>query len=93
MTTVAKNIKEAYTWEAKNQWKAAPLKDDLGVSIKFFHKTHRKQDIDNFNKLVLDALTGVVWVDDSQIQEMHIKKAVDSKYPRTELTVWIASST
>jgi Holliday junction resolvase RusA-like endonuclease len=89
MTQAAKNLKEAYMWEAKMQWKDSPWKGELGVTLKFFHKTNRRQDIDNFNKLVLDACSGVVWHDDSQITEMHLKKAVDKEFPRVEMTVWI----
>lgn len=33
-----------------------------------------RPDIDNYAKLVADALNGIVWVDDSQIVEMHCCK-------------------
>lgn len=34
----------------------------------------KKQDLDNFAKSILDSLTGVLWVDDSQIVELFISK-------------------
>jgi crossover junction endodeoxyribonuclease RusA len=37
------------------------------VDCLFRVKTLRRRDLDNLLKLVLDALNGVVWVDDSQV--------------------------
>ena len=42
---------------------------------------------DNFNKLSLDALTGIVWEDDSQIAELCLRRCYDSKRPRIELRI------
>ena len=39
----------------------------LAVTICFFFATKRKRALDNQNKLVLDALTGIPYEDDSQI--------------------------
>jgi Holliday junction resolvase RusA-like endonuclease len=36
---------------------------------------------------VLDALTGVVYLDDSQIRALHIFFAVDAERPRVEITI------
>lgn len=83
----AKNLRTAYSWEAAQQWREAALTVPFGVTLHFYHQTNRTQDIDNFNKLVLDALTGIVWKDDSLINEMHLFKYVDKEYPRIELTV------
>lgn len=33
-----------------------------------------KPDVDNIAKLVLDALNGVAWVDDTQVTELHVAK-------------------
>lgn len=87
MKPEGKNLKEAYSWEAAKQWRDVPLDEAFAVTMHFYHRTHRKQDIDNFNKLVLDALTGIVWKDDSLIDEMHLFKHVDKEYPRIELTI------
>jgi len=51
------------------------------------HHTKRP-DRDNLDKLVLDALTGVFWKDDSQICEGEILKHY-SKHPRTEITITV----
>ena len=87
MSAEGKAIKTDYAWQAKNQWKKPLLTGDVTVTATFFHKTKRKCDIDNFNKLFLDSLTGIVWEDDSQITEMMLKKSYDPKNPRIELFI------
>ena len=67
MTAEGKAIKEAYQWEARAQWKGKPIDGDVEVSVRFFFSTRRRADLDNFNKLWADALTGIVYQDDSQI--------------------------
>lgn len=45
-----------------------------------------KPDTDNYYKAVSDALTGIVWVDDNQIVDMHVSKWY-SDTPRVEIEV------
>lgn len=45
-----------------------------------------KPDLDNMEKLVLDALNGIVWNDDAQITDVVKKKRYDVT-PRTEIVV------
>jgi Holliday junction resolvase RusA-like endonuclease len=87
MTAEGKALKEGYQWEAKSQWRKPPLKDELSVSVRFFFGTKRKADLDNFNKLWADSLTGIVYEDDSQIAELHLHRAYDKQNPRIEITV------
>lgn len=87
MTPQGKAIKEAYQWEAKSQWQAKPLTDELAVSVRFYFKNKRRRDLDNQNKLVLDALTGIVYEDDSQIGELHLVRDYDAKEPRIVISV------
>jgi Holliday junction resolvase RusA-like endonuclease len=61
MTPAGKAHEEQYQWEAKSQWKGKPLEGDIGVSIALYIGTKRRADLDNFNKLSLDALTGIVY--------------------------------
>jgi len=44
-----------------------------------------KPDLDNYIKAVMDAGNGILWVDDSQVCELHSSKAYGS--PRIEVTV------
>lgn len=85
MTKDGRELKESYKWEAKSQWKAKPIKGPLDLYIKLFFKIKRNHDIDNYNKLVLDALTGIVYEDDGQIQGMYIEKGYDKANPRVEV--------
>ena len=67
---------------------------DLSVSITFYFATKRRRDLDNMNKLVLDALTGIAYDDDSQIAELHLYRAYDVQKPRIEARLpWSRSMT
>src|SRR5689334_17492242 len=86
MTPDGRTLKESYQWQARSQYREAPLKGPLTIAVTLFHGTRRKHDIDNYSKVVLDALTGVVWVDDSQIEEMTVRRGYDKENPRIEIT-------
>lgn len=87
MTLKGKELKESYQWQAKTQWKDKPTKEPIQVFIRLHFGTKRRQDIDNFNKILLDSLTGIVWEDDSQIEEMIVSKLYDKKNPRIEIEI------
>jgi Holliday junction resolvase RusA-like endonuclease len=88
MTAEGKALKTAYQWEAKSQWGKRPLSGDVMMSINFYFKTLHKRDLDNQNKLVLDALTGIVYNDDAQIHDLRLIRRYDRKNPRIEIVVW-----
>lgn len=46
-----------------------------------------KPDIDNYVKAVMDAGNGILWVDDSQVIELHAMKRY-STYPSVSITVF-----
>ena len=46
----------------------------------------KKPDIDNLSKLVMDALTGVIWTDDSIVCKGFTEKVYDRK-PRVEIKI------
>lgn len=52
-----------------------------------FMPTKRKADIDNFHKLVLDAMSGIVYEDDNQIKELHTYMDYDKDNPRIDLEI------
>lgn len=87
MTNEARDLKEAYQWEAKSQWKGKPLTGDICLDIRLYFDNHRKRDWDNFHKLSMDALTGIAWEDDSQIKEATVKMGYDKADPRIELFI------
>lgn len=94
MTKEGKTLKEAYQWEAKAQYVQGcydqPRSEPLEVTVRFFFGTKRRADLDNFNKLWADALTGIVYQDDSQIAVLHLIRDYDKARPRIEVTVVVA---
>jgi Holliday junction resolvase RusA-like endonuclease len=80
-----KAIKEDYSWQAKSQWRKPLLSEPFGITVRFYHKTKRKQDIDNFFKLLFDSLSRVVWEDDNLIHQMNVTKHHDPLSPRIEI--------
>lgn len=46
----------------------------LGVDITVTYATRHARDIDNAAKMVLDALNGVAWADDSQVDDLRVRR-------------------
>lgn len=84
MTAEGKAIKEDYSWQAKSQWRQPMIDKPCGMRVRLFHKTKRKQDIDNYGKL-LDSLNRTCIADDNLIHELHITKHYDKDNPRIEI--------
>ena len=82
MSAEGKKLKESYQWQAKSAWRFPVATGNVNLKIDLYFGTKRKCDIDNFNKLVLDSLTGIVYEDDSQIQELTLRKFYDKENPR-----------
>lgn len=88
MTKAGKTLKESYQWQARDQYQGRPLSCPLSISVAIFPSTRRRFDIDNAGlKLLFDAMNGLVWEDDVQIEEMIVMKRYDKDNPRIELTV------
>lgn len=87
MSKEGKDLKESYQWQVKSQYRGKPLDGSLEVEIKLYFGTKRRSDWDNFHKLSMDALTGIVWVDDSQIQKATVEKFFDKANPRIEIII------
>ena len=79
-------MKEAMGWEAKAQYKGKPLVGDLRVHIDMYVPDRKRRDLDNI-KGVLDALTGILWEDDSQIVDCRTIKVLSPDDPRFEIGV------
>ena len=65
-----------------------PTKDPYAVICRFYTRNRSKRDLDNLGKLVLDALNGIVWMDDSQVWQLYLRREVDRLNPRTEIEIW-----
>ena len=68
-----------YKLETKPEW---PHKGRLLIAIQIMIKEsdYKHKDIDNVTKSILDALKGIVYEDDIQIDMIHIQKIKSDKY-------------
>lgn len=87
MSADGKALKEDYQWQLKSQYKKKPLTGDIDMRVELFFGDERKRDIDNYNKILLDSMSGIIFIDDSQIQSLLIIKNKDKKNPRIEIII------
>jgi len=89
MLKKGKELKKHYQEEVDEQYKSDIIKTDCEMYIDLFFGDKRRRDVDNFNKLVLDSLQGIVFEDDSQIQKLTITKNYCKENPRVEVIIII----
>lgn len=58
----------------------------MRVNFQFWEGS-RRLDADGRTKAALDCMSGLVYLDDRQVQEYCVKKFVDKKNPRVEIVV------
>lgn len=87
LSTKYRNAKEELTWEIMSQWDGEPLSHNVAVNLLLYFGDKRKRDIDAWIKILLDSMTGIVYIDDSQITELHVFKEYDKEKPRVEIQV------
>ena len=63
-----------------------PWPGPIAVSITVY-RPRKRGDLDGIFKLLIDALNGIAWVDDSQIVELHAFRRDDKHLPRAVVTV------
>lgn len=83
--------KEARQYRAAVQQQLAEMgfkasSSSVALSLTLY-RPRRTGDADNALKALLDALNGLLWVDDSQIVEIHLWRRDDKARPRVELLV------
>lgn len=82
-TDAEKTIRDA--WRSSGE---DPFEFDVLVDVSFYLATRRRKDLDNLVKLVLDALNGEAFRDDSQVVEINARKIFSDKdNARTEVTL------
>jgi Holliday junction resolvase RusA-like endonuclease len=57
------------------------------VSILAVFADVRRRDLDNVCKSVTDALNGVAYLDDAEVDEVHLVRGLDRARPRVEVRV------
>ena len=63
-----------------------PLTGPVTLTVTWFRKI-RRGDLDNRLKVLLDAMNGVLYVDDDQVVEIHAFRKDDRLNPRVEVEV------
>lgn len=82
-----KEIATTALWAMKSQkWELAA--GPVGIHI-FFTNPNPRADLDNLAKLVLDALSKILWADDSQVKKIYAEKEnIKGEPPMTTVTIW-----
>jgi crossover junction endodeoxyribonuclease RusA len=87
MTDEGHAQKEDYQWQIKEQWRRPELTGGVMLTIYIYFKDHRRRDLDNAMKILLDSMSHMVYKDDSQIQSLCIHKRIDEHNPRVDIDV------
>ena len=64
-----------------------PTNELVAVNFSVF-RPRKKGDLDNYNKVMFDALQGLIYKNDDQIVEIHSFRKDDKHNPRVELLVY-----
>lgn len=84
MDQVAEDASVALASDGVVDW---PVDGAYRVEVVSYMPTRRAIDVDNLGKIVLDALNGVLWRDDSQVRRLEIEKRYDRKHPRAVVRI------
>lgn len=82
---------EAQAYKAGVLWKARqqgmqPMGGALALYVNVY-RAAKRGDLDNYAKVLGDALNGVAYHDDSQVVELHMWRHDDRKNPRVEVEI------
>ena len=82
-----KAYEEAVGWAARAAGVHEPREDGVRLDIVLWMPDRRRRDLDNCAKSICDGLNGIVYLDDSQVAELVVKRRIDGQRPRAEITV------
>ena len=85
MRSDARDTKNSYILQARCQYNGETLKTSLSVYIRLYFWDKRVRDWDNWHKISMDSLTGIVFDDDSQIKLATVEIMQPDKDPRIEV--------
>lgn len=86
LSAAAKSYKEDIGWIAKGKMMNKSSFINVMIKIDFYFKNNMT-DTNNCIKLILDAMEGIVYVNDRQIVEEHYFRKFDKKNPRFEIII------
>jgi Holliday junction resolvase RusA-like endonuclease len=81
----AQNYKAGVKWKALHQG-MQPMSGELALYVNVYRQ-QKRGDLDNYAKVLGDALNGVAYHDDSQVVELHMWRHDDRKSPRVEVEI------
>lgn len=90
--TASVEAEQVVKWSYRQALGRQPEPDErngFGLACSFYVGRRQRRDADNMIKLVSDALTGVVWKDDSQVTEVSGRLVHGSDEPRTVVEVYL----
>ncbi len=87
LTKKYRDTKSAIQAEITAQANFEPLEGDVAVNIIHYFKNKVHGDIDAYLKVLLDAMTDIVYVDDKQVNELNVVREYDKEDPRTEIQI------
>ena len=87
LTQRGKDTKKDLALEFQLGYKGDLMTEDVCLNVFFYFKDNRKRDIDSHLKALLDSMSGIVYIDDSQINELHVFKEVDKADPRVIIQI------
>lgn len=72
---------------AAARWAAVPFPTEALRVTYHWHRSKRMGDLGNREKVISDALNGVLWADDKQIVELHLYRHESPRAGKLELIV------
>jgi Holliday junction resolvase RusA-like endonuclease len=63
------------------------IENPVSLQLNFYFPDYKRRDVLNYTKSLCDALSGLVYKDDSLIEIANIQKFIDKKKPRVEIKV------
>jgi len=77
----------AYAWQVRAACDLPePFVDDVSVTVELY-RPRKAGDLDNYLKLMLDALQGIAYISDAQIVEIHAMRLDDRDNPRVTVKI------
>jgi len=83
-----KKYKDKIREEASQHITGGPTPGRVTMEIVYYFGDNRRRDVTNYEKPLLDSLSGLVYVDDCQISDIVLRKRMDKDDPRTVIKLW-----